>query len=504
MKEKIVGICMCLLLIVTVLPVAQSKQLIPIKSSTEFVDGIIFSQVDFYLGNEIQINSDWGHIQVDIPELTQQIDQGFLNVYTDAGWIVRNEFINRVNGLKYLSMYFDLGVPPGNEIQWLSAYVEFTSGPYVVFQDGPRSEYEMQDKIYAAIGVGDIWQIPLHLVDENPFIPGGETYSFTKPSLNSNENIQTAMCQCFPMAIANSLQYLENQYPTLFNVPHDHIIGLKGDDSLVGQLDTYCDRYAPSRMIGDGVWFRPMMEGKFDYLADNGLSDKLIHKHQGYGYDLPLPPGDFTHADITSKDESVDGKVTFDWLETQLRNCADVEVTKNGHTVRVFGCGKTLEKPYIRYLHDSVQTSTWDPDDTIGLEELSVYVVDLDGDGSMNFGSSTDEILFALAESVKTITVRIPPIFLNLSIEIRILNEGNLPLENERWIIEANGLVFKGQISEGEISIQPGTEEKVTARVFGLGPVSITASVGDTTAKGSCFLLGPLVFFQRGKVESII
>jgi len=400
MIKKIVGIFVCMLLIATAISVAKPiEHQVPKQSPVSYASGLTFSQVDFYLGDETQKNSDWGHMEVEIAEITQELKEGFLNVYTDAGWVVRNEFINRVDKMNFLSMYFDLGVKPGQEIQLLIAYVEFSPEPYVEFKDGPRDEYEVKDKIYSATGVGDYWEIMQH-GEIIPFEPQAHTYDYTKPNLNSNENVQAAHNQCFPMSIANSLQYLENKNPT-FVVPHDHVIGLKGDNSLVGQLDTYCNRNAPSRTVGSGVWFEPMMKGKFQYLADNGLSNALNHKHQGYGYGETIPPGDFTHAGITSKDESVDGKVTFDWLEDQLRSCEDVEVVKDGHAVRVFGCGKTLGKPYLRYKHDSIQTGPWDPDDTQGLEEVQVYVDDTDGDGMMNWGGSNQEIWWALAESAE-------------------------------------------------------------------------------------------------------
>ena len=398
MKRKIVGILVCTLLIATATSVAAPFETQVTKQPLNFADGLTFGQVDFYLGNETQKNSDWGHVEVEIAEITQELEEGFLNVYTDAGWVVRNEFINQVENMNYLSMYFNLGVKPGEEIELLTAYVEFSAEPYREFQDGPRDEYQVQDKIYAATGVGDYWEIMSH-GEIIPFTQD-DTYDYTKENLNSNENVQAAHSQCFPMAIANSLQYLENRNPA-FVVPHDHVIGLKGDDSLVGQLDTYCNRYAPSRTVGYGVWFDPMMRGKFQYLADHGLGKLLEHKHQGYGYGQTIPPGDFHHAGITSKDESVDGKVTFDWIEEQLRMCEDVEVVKDHHAVRVFGCGKTLGKPYLRYKHDCIQTGPYDPNDTKGLEEVQVYVEDTDGDGRMNWGGSTQEIWWALAESVK-------------------------------------------------------------------------------------------------------
>ena len=399
MKAKIIAILLMTLLIATATSVAAPFETQVTKQTINFANGLTFSQVDFYLGEETQKNSDWGHVEVEITEITQELEEGFLNVYTNAGWVVRNEFINQVEEMNFLSMYFNLGVYPGEEIRLLSAYVDFSPEPYVEFKDGQRDDYEVKDKIYSALGVGDYWEIMRH-GELLPFEPQAFTYDYTKPNLDSNENVQAAWCQCFPMAIANSLQYLENRNPA-FVVPHDHVIGLKGDDSLVGQLDTYCNRYAPSRTVGSGVWFDPMMKGKFQYLADNGLANKLEHKHQGYGYGQTIPPGDFTHAGITSKDESVDGKVTFDWIEEQLRLCEDVEVVKDGHAVRVFGCGKTLGKPYLRYKHDGIQTGPNDPNDTKGLEEVQVYVDDTDGDGMMNWGGSNSEIWWALAESVK-------------------------------------------------------------------------------------------------------
>lgn len=399
MMKKIIGIFVCTLLIATATSVAgPNEQKVTKQSPINYASGLTFSQVDFYLGEESQKNSDWGHVEVNIPEITQELKQGYLNIYTDAGWVLRNEFINQVEEMKYLSMYFNLGVKPGEEIKYLIAYIDFSIDPKQEFKDGPRDEYEVKDKIYAATGVGDRFEIMYH-VELLPFT-GESTYDYTKPNLNLNENVQAARNQCFPMSIANSLQYLENKNPG-FVVPHDHKIGLKGDDSLVGQLDTYCDRYAPSRTTGSGVWFEPMMKGKFQYLADNGLADKLSHKHQGYGYGETIPPGDFSYAGITSKDESdADGHVTFEWIENELRSCEDLEVVKDGHAVRVFGCGKVLGKPYLRYKHDSIQTGTYDPNDTQGLEEVQVYVEDTDGDGMMNWGGSNQEIWWALAESV--------------------------------------------------------------------------------------------------------
>lgn len=371
----------------------------PEYSGTE----ITFSQVDFTFPNAKLKNSDWGRLEVDVIQFTKihEIKKGFLNIYTEAGWAVQNQLIDTESKMNKITFYFDLGVKRGTNVTTLSAHLRFTKRPVSKFKDDKRMNYTVKSVKFNATGIKPLKKAsisrPPKIVD---FGVGLLTFDFTKPN-QSGENVECAVNQCFPMSIANSLQYLENRYDTI-DVPHNHQLGLYGDNTLVGQLDHYASRVTSSRSSGSGVWFVPMMQGKFQYLSNNSLADKLIHKHQDYGYGgtgNQLPTGDFTHAGITSKDESVGGKVTFDWLHQQLKNCEDVEVVVKwgwggGHAVRVFGCGQTLGVPWIRYKHDREQS-----DDTTGLEEVQIYVNDMDGDGTLNFGSIDDEIVFALAES---------------------------------------------------------------------------------------------------------
>jgi len=372
--------------------------------------GVGFSQVDFLFTNANVPDSNIGRVEVDVAELTSEvgINSGYLNVYTNTGWVVQNMIIDNEKINKSV-IYFDLGVAEGTDVTPLSSHIEFTAYPRVTFADGSRINYTINTSEYNAEGASTLQTT----VIPNPppilvFDPAGETYGLIKPN-KPGENVQAAKNQCFPMSIANSLQYLENRYG--LPVPHDHVKGLKGDNSLVGQLDNASNRSVTNRTSGSGVWFVPMLEGKFDYLSENGLSNKLIHAHQGYGYGgagNQLPTGNFTHAGITSKDESVNGNVTFDWICEQVIKCEDVEVViqyenstgdiVGGHAVRVFGCGKTKGKPWLKYKHDALQTDR-DLNDTRGLEEPQVYVEDSDGDGMPNFGSSNVEICFALSES---------------------------------------------------------------------------------------------------------
>jgi hypothetical protein len=248
-----------------------------------------------------------------------------------------------------------------------------------------------------------------------------------------------------------------------------------------------------------------MLEGKFQYLADNGLRYDLIHKHQGRGY-FDMPVGDYTHAGITSYDESVDGKVTFEWIEEQVRNCEDVEVGikwgfGGGHLVRIYGCGKTLGQPYLRFKHDRLQTHN-DLTDTQGLEEAQVYVSDLDGDGMMNWGSAGNEIVLAVSESFQPfrLIIMVQPVGLRLS--ATIINYAEYDLPEVIWSIEAEGLVPFGPLTRGTVKIPVGEKVKIQSGIMlGFGPVMITTKVSiralDLIQKVECFMLGPAILGMK-------
>lgn len=503
MKAKIITIFFCMVLITTTLSVAKTEVQ---DNRIHLADVLSFGQVDFLFSEQEQKDSSWGHLNIDVPGLLEmyQTEKGYLNVYTDTGWVIQNQLVDNVENMKHLSIYFNLGVKPGEDIQQLAAYVQFMAEPTIEFKDGPRDEYNIVAVEYNAEGLGPNSPAVPGYIGNIEFQPSGNTYDFTKPNLQENENIQCAYNQCAPMGVANSLQYLENRY-TFFSVPHEHIIGLYGDDSLVGQLDTYMGRATTSRTNGPGVMADEMLEGKFQYLADNGLRYDLIHRHQGHGY-FDMPVGDYTHAGITSYDESVDGKVTFEWIEEQVRNCEDVEVgikwgSGGGHVVRIYGCGKTLGQPYLRYKHDRLQTNN-DLTDTQGLEEAQVYVSDLDGDGMMNWGSAGNEIVLAVSESFQPfrLIIKLSPI--DLHVVATIVNYAEYDLPEVLWSIEAEGFVPFGPLTSGTVKIPAGEEVKIQSGIMlGLGPVTITSKASirahDLIQKAKCFLFGPIILGMK-------
>ena len=374
--------------------------------------GVDFEQVDFVFTNITQENSDWGRLNVDPVLLSSStgISKGYLNVFTDAGWVIQNLPIDFSDGLAAVTTYFGFGLCEPKDITTLWAHVEFSPCPEIHFFDGARSNFAVGVALWNAEGFGTSHTSaigaapPPNMVQFNP---RGRTETHTQPNA---VNVQTAMNQCFPMSIANSLQYLKDRFG--LNVPHDHKPGLKGDNTLVGQLDTESNRTATARNNGSGIHVVPMLRGKFSYLDKNGLKDKLVQKHQGRGFGNPpnqaLPNGDFTSSGITSKDNGA--RVTFDWLCNEIKKGEDVElcfsydnlqgIPTGGHAVRVFECGRTNGAPWIGYLHDRLQTNQ-DPMDTLGLENVRVYVRDIDGDRLLNLGSRDREIRFALSESKK-------------------------------------------------------------------------------------------------------
>ena len=253
-----------------------------------------------------------------------------------------------------------------------------------------------------------------------------------------------------------------------------------------------------SRTDGNGCNVPQIFDGKFKYLNDNGLEDDLVHKFQGNQH-FGAIPGDYTAYGITAKDESVNNKVTFDWIKEQLEKCEDVEVGikwngRGGHLVRIYGCGETLGKPYLRYAHDKTQAYAGSGGtilgDNVGLETAQVYVEDLDNDGMMNWGSRDDEIVFAMSESPRRLTVT--DIYTQIGVYIVVTNEGD-ETELIDWTIDVEcPMIMFGGSNEGTDEIAAGEEMTINSGFFfGLGKGSIKFMLNEEEHNWDCFILGP-------------
>ncbi|MBW1879953.1 MAG: hypothetical protein JRI25_12010 [Deltaproteobacteria bacterium] len=370
----------------------------PDPDTAQPLDGITFSQVDFAFAEFTQENSAWGRLEVHPAALAASTDMqaGYLNVTSARGWVVRNVPVD--SGMGPFSTYFDLQTEHGPdlaEIDVLLVYEEQVR-PDLGNLTGDFSTFPLETFSWNAEGVSPVAVVEAGKVaPDGPEFPSSVHTSHTQPVTNQH----AAEMQCVPMSVANSLQFLEDE--GVIEVPNDHDAGSHGDLSLVGQLDDTMDR-AEAR----GVWFQPMLDGKFQYLVDAGLADSLIHRHQGRGWGEAedgeaLPDGDYSFNGITSTDDG--DVVTMEWICERIAEGCDVELLYSredglgaitgGHAVRVYGCGKLGEAHYVRYAHDATQG-----DDTAGLEEVFTWPRDVDRDGTLNIESRWWEIQFAFAE----------------------------------------------------------------------------------------------------------
>jgi hypothetical protein len=411
-----------------------SAQAVTVEPSDNAVK---IDQVDFLFPTATQIDSAWGRLEATASNLQTAtgLSSGYLNVFTDQGWVVQNLWVDNADPFSGVVYYFDIASGGAT----VSAYVDFSSASTAAFNDSTpdRRSFSVGSVGWNAQGAGAMEVVSVGAPPPAGgimFAPAGAGAG-VRVSQPEISNVQTAMNQCFPMSIANSLEYLEDRFG--LPVPNDHVPGIKGDNSLVGQLDSKVDRKActpldmnghctcqndpPARDDGCGVWFAPMLDAKFRYLAMNNMSGLLVHKHQGVGFGvsgMPAPgvrelaPGDFMAHGSTSADESdggPGGKVTWDWICDELEHGEDVELVfsyddangtpSGGHAVRIFECGETKDGKWLGYVHDRLQTHS-DPMDNQGLEEVRVYVKDLDMDQILNFGAPNREIRFAMSESI--------------------------------------------------------------------------------------------------------
>lgn len=387
-----------------------------IASAAPVSSGFMLEQQDFdYFGGTSQGNSTWGRFTVAPITLSGStgLTSGYVNMHVEGlGWAVQNLYVNATDGFGPITTSFDFGLIAPSNVGSLNVFVDYSATPDFMSSPGTFvPNVPVGANVWTAQGAGDMDPTSIgapFATSAIPFIPAGFTQVLVSQA--DATNVQCATNQCFPMSIANSLQFLENRHPTKFVVPSNHVIGLKGDASLVGQLDTLSNRIAPARDAGRGVWFVPMLQGKFTYLTKNGLADKLVIKHQGVGYGgagNQLPAGNFPFMGVTS--ESRGATPTFDFIVQELLKGEDVELVwtyddaagnpTGGHAVRVVEAGRTLGIPWLGYAHDSTQTHA-DAMDTLGLEVRREWVLDVDMDGLLNIGGRDREIRFVMSESV--------------------------------------------------------------------------------------------------------
>ncbi len=311
--------------------------------------GATFHQIDFTFAGASQADSDYGMLIVDFTALAAAtgISDGYLNVYTLDGWVIQNMPIYVGSGLPGYGTMFDLN--SGGDVTSISALVDLSAAPVTTFGGVPSTVFPVAALEYNAEGFAGIRPSPpaqMSLLGLG-WIPGAieRWWQSVNPSIEQDVN------QCLPASVANSFQWLENEYG--INVPHEHVPGI-GDNSLVGELDKDTGR-APHQPVGGLAG----LNGKLQYLDDNGLGNELDIKHKNRTGGNMLPNNDVTVGGTTSEANTAAISL-IDWICEEIAHGEDVELGilwdgGGGHFIRVVGCGKLFGVPWISWVHDANQ-----------------------------------------------------------------------------------------------------------------------------------------------------
>jgi len=329
-------------------------------------EGFGLSQVDFTFEGYEQENSNYGWTYLDfmmLPELCPP-SVGYFNFATDMGWVVQNMPYDLESGLDGLGTFFELG--GFTDITTLDGFAHISETPLLEFDFQPITTFDVGSISYNSQGRNTpIGTIPAPMRHEDiPFVEGGTddlVWQSRHPSIEQDKN------QCGPAALANSLQWLEDDQD--IDVPDEHKKGIR-DNSLVGKIDVASNRAAHAT-VSDAN----MLNGKIKYIDENGLGDDLHVKHKNRP-GTTFVSNDTVKVGNTSSIPNTDAtKSLVDWIIQELKDGEDVELgigwdSGGGHWVDVVAGGKVQGVPWLAWVHDANQgfdgkgTATTDDDTT--------------------------------------------------------------------------------------------------------------------------------------------
>lgn len=349
------------------------------------ISGIEFYQVDYDWETSKYPDSNTGEIVVNIDKVKEDsgLESGYINAYSEEGWIIQNLLIPENFPYPYISRLFDLG--RAGDIKSINVYIQVSAEPVSVFEySGALPPYPVGDTIYDAEGGNETVQFirpqppPPNVPGPNEFVDPPETYFYYQ---DNHPNVACCKNQCVQAAYANNLQYLENEFGTPVN--DELICGFNGtpSNSLTAKFDVIMERKAFAENNGSATSYRKALEGFVRYTYFESLPISL--KHQG-----PINGTD----DITYQDVTSDGKgwsVSTDFIINEIKNGHAVAMAFNwyyggksqgGHMVQIIAAGKILGAPYIIYLDDIPQGNC----DYITNIPTQTFLMDWNWDGRIN------------------------------------------------------------------------------------------------------------------------
>ncbi len=435
--------------------------------------GVVSFQQVLFEFDAIQTGpSDWGQIDIDtdrVRELAPDTSY-YLNVLISSSrtgqpqWVLDNIFVPAApcdappaSGPRRsvpICRYLDLA--PQTEIvrqpiQSIFATVLATEQPIPVAQtiqrqlsQFPRQVFQVTPTVVNAEGfLPDplLNTRPPRIIDDlQPVGPAPKTSPAPTPNQDlvypmciiqdAAPNIQTARNQCVPMAVANTIQYLEDRYNgglLAWDLPELPVPGygqqfLFGDNvfwqpvqpfSVIAQVDASTSRLgAVSFDEGSGSNICQLYTGLFEYLDRAGPFTDARFKHQGTDAEM-IGAGtvcDDISNDLGDRVSVREGTApTWQWIFDELTAGHGVLICfgyydaagnrTGGHCVRVYGACRVGSSFYLYTLDDSIQGTN-----SVGLRTQQIRVEDTGGpgdpgnpNGQLNIDDTTWEIEFALS-----------------------------------------------------------------------------------------------------------
>lgn len=370
--------------------------------------GVTISQLDFPHDDLPVLDSSIGLLNVDVMQLrgVTSINSGFVNMVRGGDWVVRNLPVLPDSQYPYpnLSVKFDLDVDAGTDLESLNAYLIYSDQVHEQAPSGSETTFDVGSETVSQGGLST--ELPTNGSNASPKVtPSLDPISFGDVTNNrqifqlDHPNIETALNQCAPMSVANSLQFLANT--TNLELPHSHVAGLEGDSSLVGQLGTAMNRQSTSRTSGSGVRWDNVIKGKLQYLADNDLHERIETKHWGFYGDTDYAS---SNGDKTATSQG-QGALHFNNVIEAMEGGADCEAgytwpegenNWGAHAIDLVAAGYIAGQPFIIESSDLDQSS-----DTKGAGKsgfLFSFLTDGE-DGGLSMNGSGQELGIVMCQT---------------------------------------------------------------------------------------------------------
>lgn len=308
------------------------------------------------------------------------ITGGFLNVVDNSGnWLVQNLPVlpSTVTGSDQLSMRYSItGDSNGGQISSENLLAVLSTAPQLSAPTGTVSSFATTEVAFDAGGTGPTGDLTGYEPAAAPGAVAFNTNGVTGITYETGHpNVQAALNQCAPAAIANSLTWLKNTAAVPISQPNTPGIGnVPGaTNTLVGSLDLLTGRAVTSRTVGSGVW---PLDGTLRYILSNNLQNALsvsyasvVSNNNGFssysggpGSTYLTGTNNYTAYGLTAT--ALGTNINYGVISNLLYNGYAVALDEawgangaNGrHYVQVLGVGILLDQPYLIFSSDLLQT----------------------------------------------------------------------------------------------------------------------------------------------------